>query len=404
MMSLLVQPGKKFPRMTHSDGFFKPHFAIGAASILPVHLLVSFLRQRPLLFFQETDKVKENQRPNPEALLRLSNGCSSVLAQSATFYHHHNDDALSILDLCAAPGGKTLLLLNYLLLSFADKSENSARRIRVYANEAKRSRYDRMMKMFQSHLPGMDLDIGRTCFYVGSNIELSVSNEEGENFMVKELVAKNSKFTECESMKSDIESIGFEPSLPIPRSSSSQPACRLSSSSKSSHISFSSKESASTHSFNNSNSSRGPTLFDAVLVDVPCSADRSWIFNHPDNPSLSRRLNDFDHLPALHLRLLDKALHLLKPGGVAVYCTCTMDVMQNDEVVKNSLAVDNDSFRIIPLDEVAEKSKDMFSFCDKKHIIWPMNNYGITIVPSEGKSWGPMYIVVIEKLSFGPGL
>lgn len=64
------------------------------------------------------------------------------------------------------------------------------------------------------------------------------------------------------------------------------------------------------------------TLFDAILLDAPCSATGT-IRRHPDLPFI-RKPADVLTLVDLQEKLLDQALTLLKPGGRLVYCTCSL--------------------------------------------------------------------------------
>ena len=61
---------------------------------------------------------------------------------------------------------------------------------------------------------------------------------------------------------------------------------------------------------------------DAVLLDAPCSATGT-IRRHPDIPYLKSQA-DVLKLAALQSRLLEAAAAMLKPGGVLVYCTCSL--------------------------------------------------------------------------------
>lgn len=71
--------------------------------------------------------------------------------------------------------------------------------------------------------------------------------------------------------------------------------------------------------------------FDRILADVPCSGDgtlrksalmwRSWT----PNSALG--------LHPLQIRLLDRAVHLLKVGGRLVYSTCSLNPIENEAVV-----------------------------------------------------------------------
>lgn len=61
---------------------------------------------------------------------------------------------------------------------------------------------------------------------------------------------------------------------------------------------------------------------DAVLLDAPCSATGT-IRRHPDVPWL-KRPEDIPKLTALQDRLLRAAIDMVKPGGLVVYCTCSL--------------------------------------------------------------------------------
>lgn len=61
---------------------------------------------------------------------------------------------------------------------------------------------------------------------------------------------------------------------------------------------------------------------DAVLLDAPCSATGT-IRRHPDVPWL-KRAADVAKLAALQDRLLRAAVAMTKPGGVILFCTCSL--------------------------------------------------------------------------------
>jgi 16S rRNA (cytosine967-C5)-methyltransferase len=63
--------------------------------------------------------------------------------------------------------------------------------------------------------------------------------------------------------------------------------------------------------------------FDAVLLDAPCSATGT-IRRHPDIPWLKRE-SDIATLAALQRRLLARAVEFTRPGGLIVYCTCSLE-------------------------------------------------------------------------------
>jgi 16S rRNA (cytosine967-C5)-methyltransferase len=62
---------------------------------------------------------------------------------------------------------------------------------------------------------------------------------------------------------------------------------------------------------------------DAVLLDAPCSATGA-IRRHPDVPHL-KRPGDITRLSMIQDRLLRAAVDMLRPGGMLVYCTCSLE-------------------------------------------------------------------------------
>jgi 16S rRNA (cytosine967-C5)-methyltransferase len=76
--------------------------------------------------------------------------------------------------------------------------------------------------------------------------------------------------------------------------------------------------------------------FDAVLLDAPCTATGA-IRRHPDILRL-KRPEDVAALSDLQTRLLDNAVQLLKPGGMLVYCTCSLEPEEGLEQIARLLA------------------------------------------------------------------
>jgi 16S rRNA (cytosine967-C5)-methyltransferase len=68
---------------------------------------------------------------------------------------------------------------------------------------------------------------------------------------------------------------------------------------------------------------RPPMPVDAVLLDAPCSATGT-IRRHPDIPWL-KKPEDVERLAAVQDALLDAALAMVKPGGIVVFCTCSLE-------------------------------------------------------------------------------
>ncbi len=76
--------------------------------------------------------------------------------------------------------------------------------------------------------------------------------------------------------------------------------------------------------------------FDAVLFDAPCTATGT-IRRHPDIPWL-RRLEDVIALAAVQARLLDRATELVRPGGLLVYATCSLEPEENEAQIDSLFA------------------------------------------------------------------
>ncbi len=71
--------------------------------------------------------------------------------------------------------------------------------------------------------------------------------------------------------------------------------------------------------------------FDAVLVDAPCTSTGT-IRRHPDIP-WRKAPGDIVVLSALQRRLLDRAVGLTRSGGTIVYCTCSLEQEEGEDIV-----------------------------------------------------------------------
>lgn len=75
---------------------------------------------------------------------------------------------------------------------------------------------------------------------------------------------------------------------------------------------------------------------DRVLVDAPCSG--TGVLNRRADLRHRRLEEDIESLARLQYDLLANAQRLLKPGGVMVYATCTVEPEENEQVVSKFLA------------------------------------------------------------------
>ena len=80
---------------------------------------------------------------------------------------------------------------------------------------------------------------------------------------------------------------------------------------------------------------RPPTPADAVLLDAPCSGTGS-IRRHPDIQRL-KTADDVARMATAQARLLRSALEMVRPGGLVVYCTCSLEALEGEAQVAGLL-------------------------------------------------------------------
>ena len=76
--------------------------------------------------------------------------------------------------------------------------------------------------------------------------------------------------------------------------------------------------------------------FDRVLVDAPCS--NTGVMRRRVDLRWRVSAEEIKRLRTAQLDLLHQAAPLVKPGGVLVYSTCSLEPEENSEVVKEFLA------------------------------------------------------------------
>ncbi|MCZ8535592.1 16S rRNA (cytosine(967)-C(5))-methyltransferase RsmB [Paenisporosarcina quisquiliarum] len=76
--------------------------------------------------------------------------------------------------------------------------------------------------------------------------------------------------------------------------------------------------------------------FDRILVDAPCSG--LGVIRRKPDIKYTKKQEDFASLHNIQIRLLDEAYKLIKPNGLIVYSTCTIDEVENNGTVQAFLA------------------------------------------------------------------
>ncbi len=84
--------------------------------------------------------------------------------------------------------------------------------------------------------------------------------------------------------------------------------------------------------------------FDAILLDAPCSATGT-IRRHPDI-LWQKQPEDLEQVTKLQARLLDNAVKLLKPRGLLVYSTCSLEPEEGEMQINALLARNKDLERV----------------------------------------------------------
>jgi 16S rRNA (cytosine967-C5)-methyltransferase len=96
--------------------------------------------------------------------------------------------------------------------------------------------------------------------------------------------------------------------------------------------------------------------FDGILIDAPCTSTGT-IRRHPDIGWL-RQESDIAPLVAAQKRLLQRAVAALKPGGMLIYCTCSLEPEEGELAISELLTSETAMQRLpIGADEVAGLSE-----------------------------------------------
>jgi 16S rRNA (cytosine967-C5)-methyltransferase len=83
---------------------------------------------------------------------------------------------------------------------------------------------------------------------------------------------------------------------------------------------------------------------DRVLVDAPCSG--LGVIGHKADLRWAKNAAEITELTALQTKIINNAAKLVKPGGVLVYSTCTVEREENENVVEHFLET-HKNFRVV---------------------------------------------------------
>lgn len=120
--------------------------------------------------------------------------------------------------------------------------------------------------------------------------------------------------------------------------------------------------------------------FDKILVDAPCSGERHLMNSQGDVAEWTVKKSE--HVAQRQYALLTAALICTKPGGSIVYSTCSINKMENDDVIER-LQKKKGGFQILPATELPD------------YIEASTNGYWI--LPDKS-GYGPIYFSILQKL------
>jgi 16S rRNA (cytosine967-C5)-methyltransferase len=95
-------------------------------------------------------------------------------------------------------------------------------------------------------------------------------------------------------------------------------------------------------------------IFDVVILDAPCTATGT-IRRHPDILRL-RKAEDIPRMAEIQGALLANAARLVRPGGLLIYSTCSLEPEEGEQQITAFLSA-NEAFRRRPI-EAAELGAD----------------------------------------------
>jgi 16S rRNA (cytosine967-C5)-methyltransferase len=80
---------------------------------------------------------------------------------------------------------------------------------------------------------------------------------------------------------------------------------------------------------------RSAAPFDRILVDAPCS--NTGVMRRRVDVRWRLKPGDFTRMQAHQIKITQAVLELVRPGGILVYSTCSLEREENEEVVQRSL-------------------------------------------------------------------
>ncbi|MGX9241021.1 16S rRNA (cytosine(1407)-C(5))-methyltransferase RsmF [Pantoea dispersa] len=93
-----------------------------------------------------------------------------------------------------------------------------------------------------------------------------------------------------------------------------------------------------------------PEQFDAILLDAPCSGE--GVVRKDADALRNWTLASTEAIAATQRDLLDSAFHALQPGGTLIYSTCTLNTIENQQVIAWLQQRYPQALEIVPLNDL----------------------------------------------------
>lgn len=121
-----------------------------------------------------------------------------------------------------------------------------------------------------------------------------------------------------------------------------------------------------------------PGLYDAVLLDAPCSSEAHVI----KDPGLLAKFKGLRKtLPHRQYALLCSAIMATKKGGHIMYATCSINQNENEDIIARILKKKSDHVKVLPLNAPLGR----------------ITPWGVSILPHEHQA-GPAFLSLLEKI------
>ena len=132
---------------------------------------------------------------------------------------------------------------------------------------------------------------------------------------------------------------------------------------------------------------RYPETFDKILLDAPCSGEGRFIGTSPETYK-NWYLKDVMNCSRLQKKLIKSAYLSLKKGGILVYSTCTLNLAEDEDVLK--YALENFDLELIDIDlkitssiKAKTDNNDIMIYNDSENLYDKTIEKAIRIIPSK---------------------